>query len=301
MRASTTLASGSSSTAAGCMVCPVCASANLRQFASGDKDQSRDIHREFRFFLCQTCRLRFQEVDNVEASRMYSDIQELAPRARASARRELRCEAHVLAALRRIAPGNRLLDVGSGDGWMLRAAKQTGWDCAGVDVSAKLAEVAERRSCVRVLVGDLPSLGLGPDSFDVINLDQVLMYVPEPVKLIMEVTRLLRVGGICRIREYDVDSFSARRAGARYWMYAPTHVLAWSRSAVAVLASVCGLRVTRVIPGTEASLGDWLAAERHQSLGTAARVALQFAVRKARLPGMSVGADVAYYLQKGAS
>src|SRR5207253_2472600 len=145
-----------------------------------------------------------------------------------ASRRELRCDGDVIRTFARLLPGRRLLDVGSGDGWFLAAARDADFDCTGTDVSERLAELARRRSGAPVLVGELGDLDLAPESFDLVNLDAVLMYVADPRSLLRHIARLLRPGGICRIREFDADSLAARVKGKSYWMYAPTHVSVWT-------------------------------------------------------------------------
>jgi 2-polyprenyl-3-methyl-5-hydroxy-6-metoxy-1,4-benzoquinol methylase len=190
------------------------------------------------------------------------------------------------------------LDLGSGDGWFLEAANREGFDCLGVDVSERLAETARRRSGARVLVGNLHSLNLTPESFDFVNLDLVLMYVAEPRQLLLRIAQLLRPGGICRIREFDVDSIVARLAGQDYWLYGPTRVCSWTRRSIEVLAAATGFRVRHVFPGTEATLSSWIATEINPTLPARVAASVKFVLRKISLGHASLGADVAFYLEK---
>jgi SAM-dependent methyltransferase len=190
--------------------------------------------------------------------------------------------------------------VGSGDGWFLAAARNAGFDCTGIDVSERLAEVARRTSGATVLVGELAGLDLPPGSFDLVNLDAVLMYVADPRSLMHQVARLLRPGGICRIREFDADSLAARAKGKAYWMYAPTHVNVWTGRSIRALGTASGLDAFRLIPGTEASLSSWLATSRDGGVLRQAHDIARFLARKIHVFNIRIGAETVYYLQKTA-
>src|SRR5207245_1825353 len=114
-------------------------------------------------------------------------------------------------------------------------------------VSASLAKTAAERSGAPVHVGQLTDLDLPKASFDWANFDQVLSYVPNPREVVRKATGLLRPGGICRIREYNPDSLSARLKGQKYWMYGPTIVNVWPPKAIRVLAAATILRVERAL------------------------------------------------------
>jgi SAM-dependent methyltransferase len=282
------------------VTCPACESPQTGPYLSGHGDRGRDIERPFTYFLCSRCRLRFQCTTPEEARGLYADVQDLARSICPTARRELRCDEDAIRKFVKFLTGRRLLDVGSGDGWFLDAARNAGFDCTGIDVSERLAEVARRRSRVPVLVGELADLDLPPASFDLINLDAVLMYVANPRSLIHQVARLLRPGGICRIREFDADSLAARVKGKSYWMYAPTHVNVWTGKSIRAIAVAASLNVFRVIPGTEASLFSWLAASRSGGVLRQARDIVRFLTRKIHVLNIRIGAETVYYLRKTA-
>jgi SAM-dependent methyltransferase len=165
------------------VACPACESRDTGLYLSGHGDRGRDIERSFIYYLCSRCRLRFQPTTPEEARGQYADVQDVARRTRPTARRELRCDDDALRTLGKLLAGRRLLNVGSGDGWFLAAGRAAGLDCTGTDVSERLAEAARRRSGAPVLVGELAELDLPPNSFDLINLDEVLMYVADPRSL----------------------------------------------------------------------------------------------------------------------
>src|SRR5207244_2335470 len=118
-----------------------------------------------------------------------------------------------------------------------------------------------------------------------------LMYVANPRVLLEHIARLLRSGGICRIREADADSLAARAKGKSYWMYAPTHVNVWTGKSIRAVAAAAGLEMFRVIPGTEACLASWLAAARGRGVLRCGRDIIRFLARRIQVFNLRVGAD----------
>jgi SAM-dependent methyltransferase len=275
----------------------VCGPVEIRVYLTGEHRLPCGETRPYVFFHCPGCGLRFQRVAEEEAVHMYADLEDGHSPFKPSGR-PLHCDGAILRAFRRTGANGRLLDVGSGDGRFLAAAKAAGFDCMGTDVSPRLAETAARRSGATVLVGPLADLRLPQGGFDGVNIDQVLMYVADPAGLLAEVRRLLRPGGLCRIREYDPDSLRARLAGSGYWGYNLTRVNLWTRRSIRRLAEGAGLSVARIIPGTEADLKTFLAASSPG--GPLRRLARAggFLARKAGAFGVQVGADTVYYLEK---
>ncbi len=280
--------------------CPLCQSTRTGDYRSGAGDLRRQIPWSFRFFLCKDCRLRFQVSPMVDPTKLF-EVQDQAQVKGKATRRELRCDPDVLKSFARIVSGRRLLEVGPGDGRFLESAKLDGWDCTGVDVSERVAECARRRSGADILVGTLGQVKFPAGSFDVVNLDQVLSYVEDPMSLLVEVEHVLKPGGICRIREYDPDSISALLAGRKYWMYCPTHLLIWSYRSVRKVATASRMKIMHIFPGTEASLTAWLDTERNRSASKVLGGAVKFVLRKIGFFGFSVAADKVYYLRKAAS
>ena len=101
-------------------------------------------------------------------------------------------------------PGERVLDVACGTGLVsFRAAETVGRQGAvvGFDISAEMVETARRGASlhdianVRFERADAEALPLPEASFDAAVCALGLMYVPDPVRALCEMRRLLRPGG----------------------------------------------------------------------------------------------------------
>lgn len=278
--------------------CPFCNSPRISVYMNGESDPFREIVYPFTFYLCANCLVRFQLYSPEEAKKLYSDIQESAVRHTQSARKEMRYEEEIINLFARFQTRIKILDIGSGDGWLLKVAHDADSDCTGIDVSEKFAEIATNRSGVQVRVGTLHECNFGASEFNSINLDVVLMYVPEPIALFKEISRILEPGGILRVHEYDPESIAAKFSGKSYWMYSPTHLAVIPRRTLKLLARSAGLDLIKTIAGTEASLDSWLNTRRKTTSLSIVKDCIIFFLRKIRIGNLALGADTAYIFKK---
>lgn len=96
-------------------------------------------------------------------------------------------------------PPKNIVDLGCADGRMLDSIHQHYPEayCIGIEYSQELVDFSkEMFSGIEVVKGDVQSLELENDNFDVAIATAVIEHVPEPSKMIREVKRILKPGGI---------------------------------------------------------------------------------------------------------
>jgi SAM-dependent methyltransferase len=101
-----------------------------------------------------------------------------------------------------IAPGTRVLDLGSGDGTTALPAARLGADVLGVDIAANLVAAGNARAAaaglgnLRFQEGDASDLAdLADDSFDLVVSIFGAMFAPRPFDVGKEMVRVARPGG----------------------------------------------------------------------------------------------------------
>ncbi len=96
----------------------------------------------------------------------------------------------------RLRPGERVLDVGCGNGELSRLMTVNGCRVVGIELVPEKAEKA-RASCETVLVGNVETmpLPLEPGSFDALVFSNVLEHLLEPVATLRRLMPFLRPGG----------------------------------------------------------------------------------------------------------
>jgi SAM-dependent methyltransferase len=127
-----------------------------------------------------------------------------------------------IADLERWAPARgRLLEVGASWGYWLEAARQRGWEVAGVEMSGLTSSHARDALGIDVYTGDLLEAPLGANTFDAVVMSHVLEHTLDPAQQLQRVRELLRPGGVVAIWVPNSASFAARVAGPWWDWYAP--------------------------------------------------------------------------------
>ena len=91
-------------------------------------------------------------------------------------------------------PGDKVMDLGCGDGFLAGKVAAMGCDVTGVDASEAQVGATEKRG-IRAVVGDGESLGF-LDEFDSVLSNAALHWMLRPEKVIANVWRNLKPGGI---------------------------------------------------------------------------------------------------------
>ncbi|HEV8597583.1 MAG TPA: class I SAM-dependent methyltransferase [Candidatus Dormibacteraeota bacterium] len=192
--------------------------------------------------------------------------------------------------LRRPSAG-RLLDVGSGKGHFVAAARRAGWDATGIEVSSAAASEARRRYGIETRVADWATVPLdGP--YEVITMWHVLEHLPDPAAAMRRVRLLLADDGRAVISVPNLASLQARLFGG-WWFHLdpPRHLYHFTPIALRRLAERTGFEVVAVdtfAPEMEA-LG--VIASVQNRLGVEPNLALRFLKRDStvRSPLRAVG------------
>jgi ubiquinone/menaquinone biosynthesis C-methylase UbiE len=133
------------------------------------------------------------------------------------------------------AKDKRLLDVGTGSGFLLDVAKSMGFDCYGVEISKYSASVADKKFPGKIFVGRLDSAHYKSAFFDVITLTDFLEHINNPCDIFGEVDRILKPGGLVLIITPDSDSLTRKLMGANWFQYKFEHIFYWNKRSLGFL------------------------------------------------------------------
>lgn len=119
----------------------------------------------------------------------------------------------------------RLLDVGCGNGNMLRLAKELGWDVTGLEIDSNAVRVASEDG-LNVIQGDYRKLDQFVESFDCIICSHVLEHVHHPLMLLELVEKSLKPNGILLLSLPNAKSH-VREIFGKNWLGAdpPRHLV----------------------------------------------------------------------------
>ncbi|HEY6847550.1 MAG TPA: methyltransferase domain-containing protein [Terracidiphilus sp.] len=91
-------------------------------------------------------------------------------------------------------PGEKILDLGCGDGQLTQRIAATGADVLGVDASADMVRAARERGVVADL-GDAQQLPYADQTFDAVFSNAALHWVRDQDAMIAQIDRVLKPGG----------------------------------------------------------------------------------------------------------
>ncbi len=106
-----------------------------------------------------------------------------------------------------VTDGSRVLDVGSGPGYVAAGAVARGASVVGVDVAGSMVALARARVPEAVFVeGRADDLPAGDASFDAVTAGFVLLHIGRPEAAVAEFARVLAPGGRLALTVWDVPA-----------------------------------------------------------------------------------------------
>lgn len=150
--------------------------------------------------------------------------------------------------LRQEAPGNRLLDVGFGKGYLMQVARAYGFEVYGVDGSQRLLDrlspfFGQRLAKHWVGGGPFPW-----GSFDALVLSHVVEHLPNPRAALRQAREALNPGGVVYVAVPDLGSVQFRVLGRRWNTIHPlVHLQYFNQASLTRLLEDAGFEVVERI------------------------------------------------------
>lgn len=143
-----------------------------------------------------------------------------------------------------INPG-KILDVGCGPGWLLSSIS-SGWEKHGNEMDKKAINLCKDNS-IAFTTKDITNNIYEPNYFDIIILHHVIEHVPDPIKFILAVKKILKSGGKLILGTPDFDSGCARLFRSNYrLLHDPTHISLFSNESMHRLLRDHGFNILKV-------------------------------------------------------
>ncbi len=144
----------------------------------------------------------------------------------------------------------RVLDVGCAAGFFLSVMQERGWETTGVEISGKMVEYArEEGGLPDVRHGDLLSVDLPEQTFDVITFWDVIEHLEDPVAHLARARDLLHRNGLLLIETQNVRAGFARLLGKKWQHYKhEEHLYHFHPATLAALVEQAGLEIVENTP-----------------------------------------------------
>ena len=143
-------------------------------------------------------------------------------------------------------PTGRLLEVGCSWGGFLTAAKESGWEASGVDLSAEAAAHARNRG-LDAFAGSLEESPFADRAFDAVVMWHVIEHQRDPRDFLRACASRLKPGGILVLTTPNASSIIARVSGAAWeWATPPAHLHLLTPRGLEEIFSQAGLRTVEL-------------------------------------------------------
>jgi SAM-dependent methyltransferase len=109
----------------------------------------------------------------------------------------------------------RMLDVGCGDGSIVKLAEDLGWKAEGVDFDPDAVAAAQRKG-LAVHLGKLADQHYPDSSFNLVLMSHVIEHVHDPFATLGEIRRILQKGGTLVVTTPNAGSWGHRHFGCNF-------------------------------------------------------------------------------------
>lgn len=142
----------------------------------------------------------------------------------------------------RVVPGGRLLEIGCGGGDNLKAFQEMGWAVEGVDFDPKAVGSAREKGLL-VRQGSMEEQNYLNDSFDAVILSHLIEHIHDPLHLLQECRRILKLGGKLVVVTPNVASLGHILFGESWLsLDPPRHLHLFSPHALSFMVSKAGFQ-----------------------------------------------------------
>jgi 2-polyprenyl-3-methyl-5-hydroxy-6-metoxy-1,4-benzoquinol methylase len=137
-------------------------------------------------------------------------------------------------------PGGKLLEIGCGNGEMLKYLNMLGWQTEGIDVDPVAVEKARSKG-LKINLGSLHEQEYNDNIFDAVILSHVIEHVPNPLALLSEIHRILKPGGKISLVTPNTNSFGKGLFGNNWFpLDPPRHLLLFNNKTLLKSAQMAG-------------------------------------------------------------
>lgn len=112
----------------------------------------------------------------------------------------------------------KLLEIGSGKGYFLKAAQQMGYQVYGLELNQKLNLYSRKllQDAGTILEVDLVEAKFPSETFDVIYMRDLIQHIPNPTEFLQECNRIAKPGCTIFIGTHNIDGLLPRVVKSRY-------------------------------------------------------------------------------------
>lgn len=122
-------------------------------------------------------------------------------------------------------PG-KVLDIGSAAGFILKGFVNLGWEGTGIEPNNTMSEYGRKTLNLDIHTGSFEQFN-SEKQFDLITMIQVIGHFYDIEKVMIQVRKYLKPGGLILVESWNMDSKYAKIMGKYWHEYSPPSVLRW--------------------------------------------------------------------------
>ena len=142
-----------------------------------------------------------------------------------------------MALLEERAVSRKVLEVGSGKGYLLGILTGLGWDASGIDISKSAAEYSAATFGVSTFVGTLEEYVAGSsiEKYSVVLAIDLIEHVPHPDRFLAAAREVLVEDGLLIIDTPNAEAYNIGIQGVAWMGFNPFHIFLFSISCLDTL------------------------------------------------------------------
>lgn len=224
--------------------CPICACDSRPIFYAGDN----------RMFRCNNCALAFVHPipPDEYLTNFYSRFHAHLEEGGGYEMTESRVSADFPAKIRMIQEESRekkirLLDVGCGKGFFVKACLDVGIEAEGIDLSDTAIRFATEVLSVKATCGKIEDAAHSLGQFDVVTFWATIEHLAKPIETLRAINSVLKPGGVLFLDTGVGDDWLDRvLPGFNQWYDPPQHLYVFSQKAMLQLLSQAGFEIKKI-------------------------------------------------------
>lgn len=141
----------------------------------------------------------------------------------------------------------KMLEVGCGYGYLLARFREEGWDVIGIDPYKGGCAYTKATHGIEAIPAILENAGFADETFDVVILNHVIEHMPDPLKSLREINRVLKKGGhfVIETPRYDTLMFKIFGKRERSVSYSG-HFYFFTTESLEKMYNLAGFRRTKL-------------------------------------------------------
>ncbi|MCA9416290.1 MAG: methyltransferase domain-containing protein, partial [Candidatus Omnitrophica bacterium] len=159
----------------------------------------------------------------------------------------------------------RMLDIGCGEGILMRDFRIRGWACEGTEVSEPAIEFLREKGYI-IYEGILSQIEDLRGDYDLVTMSHVIEHVRDPLGDLRKIHSLMAPGGWIFVTTPGADSLPSRIAGED-WFYDPDHIFFFSKQTLQVMLEAAGFEVSNLSAYVGVGRETWEEAWLREGLG----------------------------------